>query len=412
MSQNEAYWIWLQAAVGQGTAIVPRLLNTFSSIEEVYGATRQEYTYFGIPERVREALCDKSLDAANRQLERSQRENGWIWTPFSSEYPDVFRQLYSPPLVIYGKGTPPDFGRMPCIGMVGTRKCSDYGYKVAGSFSAGMAAVGCSIISGGAVGVDRAAHEGALYAGGVTVAIQSCGLDVEYPLPNRQLRRDILDAGGAVISEYPYGTTTTPSTFYVRNRLISGLSWGVCIVEAPQPSGALITARLARDQGKDVFAVPGEITSSLSCGSNALLKDGATMVLTPMDILYEYEQRCALSFDVEEMENAQKAYEDYFDNVIAPARISKKKENKQGKHKREHRTTEKTVVSGASALLAPPVGLSESCRRVYEALNETPLSAEDLFTALQMPLGEIFSVLTELEIYGCIRSHPGQQYSR
>ena len=409
MNQNELYWIWLQAAVGQGTAIVSRLFNAFSSAEEIYGATDEDYAYIGLPKRIRDALCDKSLKRAQKHAERALRGGGWLLTPDSPDYPEPFRHLYSPPLVLYGKGKLPSFERLPVIGIVGTRECSDYGKKAAGSIAAGLAAVGCPIISGGARGVDRAAHEGTLYTGGITVAVQSCGLDVEYPAPNRRLRRDILEAGGALISEYPPGTLTTPATFQVRNRLISGLSWGVCVVEAPQPSGSLITARLARDQGKDVFAVPGEITSPLSRGSNALLRDGAIMVLSPADILCEYQTRCGNILNEEEAIKAQQAYYDYFDKVVVPVKATSSKKEKAVK--KEPALTTDVVVTD-QPLAALPVGVSEACQRIYAALSETPVSAEWLFEATGASLGEIFSVLTELEIYGCIRSHPGQHYSR
>ena len=137
MNQNELYWIWLQAAVGQGTAIVARLFNAFSSAEEIYGATDEDYAYIGLPKRIRDALCDKSLKRAQKHAERALRGGGWLLTPDSPDYPEPFRHLYSPPLVLYGKGKLPSFERLPVIGIVGTRECSDYGKKAAGSIAAG-----------------------------------------------------------------------------------------------------------------------------------------------------------------------------------------------------------------------------------------------------------------------------------
>ena len=392
MNQTDLYWIWLQMAVGQGTAVVPRLLKAFSTAEAVYRADRHELTRIGMTQRTRDALCDKSLDAAEQCAERTLRGNGWLLTPRSSQYPEDFRHLYSPPLVIYGKGYLPAPDHGPAIAVVGTRNCTPYGIKAA--------AAGCPVISGGARGVDRAAHEGALYAGGYTLAVQACGLDVEYPMVNRDLRRDILESGGALISEYPPGTPSMRSAFKVRNRLIAGLSRAVCVVEAPMLSGSLVTARLARDQGKDVFVVPGEITSPVSAGSHGLIREGAALVTSPEDILSDYSFDCDTVPDIAEAVIAQRAFYDYFDRTMAHSRSTDPLE--------EELPPQKTEFSGADL----PAGLSEVCRRVYEVLGGTPISAERLFEITGAPLGEIFSALTELEIYGCIRSYPGQHYSR
>lgn len=397
MDEQVLYWMWLQEAIHQGTATVPRVLKRFSTVEDIYRADRGDYCYVGMPADTLDALCNKSLDHVKRLAERAL-VNGWILTQDSPDYPEPFKHLFSPPLVLYGKGTLPDFQRMPSIGIVGMRECSEYGIEVAGGLAAGLATVGCPVISGGARGIDRAAHEGAMYGGGKTVAVQACGLDVEYPAPNRYMRQDILESGGALLSEYPPGTTVTQSTFQVRNRLISGLSWGVCVVEAKHRSGALMTARLARDQGKDVFAVPGPITAPTSAGTNKLIRDGACLVTAPSDILREYQIRCGDTLDEEEADLAQQMfYSRPRQTMVSPvvkASASEKEEKQE------------------ELLLPLPDGISDGCRRVYDALTETPLSAEMILEKTDLSLGEIFSVLTELEIYGCVRSHPGQQYSK
>lgn len=402
MTQNDLYWIWLQTAVGQGTAVVPRLLKAFSSAESVYRATERELRFLGLPAKVLAALCDKSLDGAETYAEQTEKDGGWLLTPDSPEYPESLHTLYSPPLVLYGKGTLPAWDRFPVIGIVGTRECTAYGEKAAGGIAAGLAAAGCPVVSGGARGVDRAAHIGALYGGGVTVAVQACGLNVEYPSVNRRLRQNILESGGALISEYPPGTVTSPAFFRVRNRIISGLSWGVCVIEAPKRSGALITAHTARDQGKDVFAVPGEITSPCCEGSNGLLQEGAIPVLSPVTILREYQSRCGNVLNEEEAAVAQRAYYDYYENASAPVPPSSDREESGP-------AVQETETKGLEPL---PDYVSATARTVYEALGDTPRCAEELFEATGISLGEIFSALTELEVYGCIRNHPGQHYSR
>lgn len=185
----------------------------------------------------------------------------------------------------------PPLDRLPAVSMVGTRKASEYGCRAAGSIAAGLAAGGCIVISGGAVGIDAASHRGALEGGGLTIAVQGCGLDVDYPKPNRRLREQILEADGVIVTEYPPGSPPLPEHFPVRNRLLAGMAMAVCVVEAPKVSGSLITARLARNQGRDVYVVPGEITSSNSSGSNDLIKDGASLITSAGEILREYGSR-------------------------------------------------------------------------------------------------------------------------
>lgn len=397
MNKSAPYWMWIQQAVGQGSSAVPKLLEAFASPVEVYAADRLALERAGIVGKSLDCLCRKSLDAVCRTAEHCEKI-GWILTPDDRGYPDSLRQLYSPPLVLYGKGVLPNLNMpvVPPIGMVGTRKSTAYGDRAAGGIAAGLAAVGSVIISGGATGIDRASHEGALYGGGLTVAVQACGLDVEYPVPNRRLRERIVEEGGAVITEYLPGTHAFPNHFHVRNRLISGLSWGVCVVEAPERSGALITARHAREQGRDVFVVPGNITSAESYGSNELIKDGATLVTRPSEILREYQLRCGGALQEEEADRAQAAYRDYAQRGSEPIRHTVR------------------VADGTKPPIAAPCpeGASEIAKAVYAVLTDAPITAEELCSISGIPVGQLFSGLTELELYGCARSYPGKRYSK
>lgn len=397
MNKSAPYWMWIQQAVGQGGSAVPKLLEAFSSPEEVYAADRLALVRAGISGKPLECLCRKSLDAMYRTAERCEKI-GWILTPDDRGYPASLRQLFSPPLVLYGKGLLPNLSTpsVPPIGMVGTRKSTAYGDRAAGGIAAGLAAVGSVIISGGATGIDAASHEGALYGGGLTVAVQACGLDVEYPVPNRHLRQRIVEEGGAVITEYLPGTRAFPNHFQVRNRLISGLAWGVCIVEAPERSGALITARHAREQGRDVFVVPGNITSAESCGSNELIKDGAMLVTRPSEILHEYQVRCGGALQEDEADRALAAYNDYVARGREPIQRAMR------------------VADGTKPhmLTACPEGASDTAKAVYAVLTDAPITAEELCSISNIPAGKLFSGLTELELYGCARSYPGKRYSR
>ena len=399
MNKSTPYWMWIQQAVGQGSSAVPKLLNAFSSPEEVYAADRLELERAGISGRPLECLCRKNIDAMKRTAERCSKM-GWILTPEDKGYPEGLRQLFSPPLALYGKGLLPDINAavVPPIAIVGTRKCTEYGAKVAGGIAAGLAAAGSVIISGGAMGIDRASHQGALYAGGRTVAVQACGLDVEYPVPNRSLRRQIVEEGGAVITEYLPGTQAFANHFHVRNRLISGLAWGVCIVEAPERSGALITARHAREQGRDVFVVPGNVTSAESVGSNELIKDGAMLITRASEILREYQVRSGGMLQEEEADRAQKAYGEYVS---------------RGEPVQEVRPVQRVADSTRIAIQYPcPDGASAIAKEVYNALTDKPVTAEELCAATGIPASKFFSAMTELELYGCARSYPGKRYSR
>ncbi len=397
MRESTPYWIWIQQAVGQGSSAVPKLREAFSSPEEVYAASRLELERAGVTGKPLECLCRKTIDPMRRMAERCEKL-GWVLTPEDAGYPQILGTLYSPPLVLYGKGILPDLdtASVPIIGMVGTRECTAYGIKAAGGVAAGLAAAGSVVISGGAKGIDRASHEGALYGGGRTVAVQACGLDVEYPLPNRQLRQRIVEEGGAIITEYLPGTPAFANHFRVRNRLISGLSWGICIVEAPERSGALITARHAREQGRDVFVVPGNITSAESVGSNELIKEGATLITRPSEILRDYQFRCSGALQEEEADRAQHAY---FEYVARGAQTSR---------------PVKRVADGSrvSTAMSCPETVSDMAKKVYGVLTDTPITAEELCCVIGMPAGTLFAALTELELHGCARSYPGKRYSR
>lgn len=399
MRESTPYWMWIQQAVGQGSSAVPKLLDNFSSPEEVYAASRLELECAGITGKPLECLCRKTIDTMRRTAERCEKL-GWILTPEDIGYPKVLEQLFSPPLVLYGKGVLPDLDTpsVPPIAMVGTRKSTEYGEHAAGGMAAGLAAAGSIVISGGAKGIDRASHEGALFGGGRTIAVQACGLDVEYPVPNRTLRQRIVEEGGAVITEYLPGTEAFANHFKVRNRLISGLAWGICVVEAPERSGALITARHAREQGRDIFVVPGNITSAASVGSNELIREGATLVTKPSQILCDYQFRCGGTLQEKEADRAQVAYGEYTAHGAAP---------------QVTRAVRRVADSTRVHIQYPcPEGASELAKAVYGILPDNPITAEELFCISGIPAGKLFSALTELEMYGCARSYPGKRYSR
>ena len=284
------YWVWLNECRGLTNRSRALLLDHFGSPEDVYYADEAEYALVeDLSKKQLELLADKSTDGADKILGDCQRLGLRILTMQDADYPARLRGIFEPPCLLYVKGTLPAFDEEVAVAMVGTRACTPYGTQSAEKIAYGLAKQGALVVSGAARGIDSAAHRGALRAGGVTVAVLGNGLDVVYPEENAGLYRDIA-ATGALLSEYPPGTTAEGWHFPIRNRIISGLCLATVVVEAPlERSGALITANTALEQGRDVFAVPGPIDASASRGCNRLIADGAGLVSESWDILREYQ---------------------------------------------------------------------------------------------------------------------------
>lgn len=406
---NRLYWIWLQQTLGVGSPKADPLLRILETPARIWEADDRVYREIGLGDRERQALSAKSLEPADRILKQALKNNGWMLTPDDAVYPDALREIYGLPLVLYGKGELPRLDDRPVLGMVGTREPTDYGRDMAWYLSAGVAAAGMIVVSGGAVGIDAASHQGALDAGGITIAIQGCGLDVNYPKPNARLRKQILERGGVLLSEYPPGVKVQKGTFQVRNRLISGLSQATCIVEAPIPSGSLITATHAREQGRDVMAVPAPAMPAYA-GSNGLIQKGAYLVERPADILRQYHDRFGDMLRVEEADRFSMP-------VWKPLEREKPIKSRL-------RVAQKSPAPEPSVLSKPPAepallsctvcppDVSEDGRRMFDVLEELPRPVDWLATRAGFSPARAMAVLTELEIAGGARSHAGQQYSR
>ena len=284
MSVTEA---WYALACAQlGARAVLRLLEVFQHPEAIFDATPSEWAARA---RLSAAGCARLLEAANRnvsaELPRLERLGIRLLDLYHADYPARLRSIADPPPVLFVKGELRAADQQ-AIAMVGSRRASPYGRHVAAELAAGLAGRGFTVVSGMALGADAAAHEGCLRAGGRTIAVLGSGIDVVYP-PEHIALYERIAAAGAVLSEYPPGTPPTRSSFPVRNRIISGLALGVVVVEAPEKSGALITAAHALEQGREVFAVPGSVNSTQSRGSHQLLRDGARLVESVEDILEE-----------------------------------------------------------------------------------------------------------------------------
>mgnify|MGYP005835763803 CR=1 FL=1 len=288
MSQDTAHWLALTLIPGMGAARVQQLVQHFGSAEAAWKASADALRASPLPPGARDALLQKrsQIDPA-AELERVHRLQARVITLDDAEYPALLRTIATPPPVLYVKGRLPT-PETPAIAIVGTRSATRYGTDIAYRIARDLARRGVWIVSGLAQGVDAAAHRGALSAEGDTIAVLGCGIDRVYPQQNKGLADDIiLKKRGALITEFPIGTPPSGVNFPRRNRILSGLALGVLITEAPEGSGSLITASFALEQGRDVYAVPANITLSNSAGTNRLIQDGAKLVMSADDILSE-----------------------------------------------------------------------------------------------------------------------------
>ncbi len=285
------YWIWLATRQGMTAWEKQVVLAYFGNPEDCYFAKEAAYKNIeDLSKTALEALCDKDIHEAETILADCAKKKIHILTWQDTRYPVALKNISDPPMILYYKGALPDFNDQPFIGVVGTRKASAYGLKLAETVAKQITQCGGIVVSGMAEGIDAMATRGALSQGKPVVGVLGCGVDVVYPRCNRELFGK-MERSGCLISEYPPETKPNKWNFPRRNRIISGLSCGVLVVEAPKKSGALITARQALDQGRDVFVTPGNVGIASCEGSNALLRDGATMVTSGWDILSEYVHR-------------------------------------------------------------------------------------------------------------------------
>lgn len=285
------HWIWLTLELPQAARSVA-LLEALESPERIYTADRAALAATGIlkKDEIDRLLADRSLEQAQAVLLRTAELGIQIITLRDAAYPDRLRNIENPPPVLYCKGTLPPMDDHVCVAVVGTRHASARACRVAERFAYDLGRAGIVIVSGMAAGIDSQGHLGALRAGMPTVAVFGCGLDICYPAENRTLMEKIVE-NGCILSEYPPGTRPTKRSFPERNRIIAGLSMGVLVAAAPVRSGSLITARHGLEQGRDVFVIPGGIDDAEYAGGNEYIKEGASVVTTPEDILREYLER-------------------------------------------------------------------------------------------------------------------------
>jgi DNA processing protein len=285
-AEEELHWLALRSIPGLGARTSGKLLHRFRTPQAIFRASRTELEGAGVSGSVAQSIVSGcAFEDAAEQREKMVQVGALLITLGDERYPRALREIFDPPILLFARGRVELIDSI-CLGVVGTRRPTPYGLAVAERLSADLAHAGLTIVSGMARGIDSAAHKGALAAGGNTVAVLGCGVDVVYPSENRKLAAE-LAVKGLIVSEFPMGAVAFPQNFPIRNRIISGASVGVLVVEGAQYSGSAITAKLAMDQGREVFAVPGNITSKLSWGPNLLIKQGARLVQDWNDVVAE-----------------------------------------------------------------------------------------------------------------------------
>lgn len=415
---DTAFWIWLLRTLGPAAAIAD-IINYFGSPRALYEAGSTQWRLSGLLTAKQIAALAKFSPSESGGVMKTCAENGWqIITPDDLTYPQKLLELRNYPPVLFVWGDVQVLLQDVKIAMVGTRRASNYGLRVANLLAGALAKSGAVVVSGGALGVDSEAHRGALRTHGKTIAVLGCGLGTPYLLENAPLRREIVRQGGAVISEFLPFCAASRTTFPLRNRIISALSLGTVVVEAGERSGSLITARYALEQGRDVFAVPGDIISSAFTGANKLIHDGAKPVFTPMDILEEYAY---IYPDELRLENAQKTLGEMLREAGVPKAEPVSVKKPQSRKPRETAKAPKTPASSdppissesprpAQSIL--PAGASDAAKKVFAVLRETPAQIDEISEATALPVQACLAALTELELYGCAALTQGKKYRK
>ena len=413
------HWLWYALRTGMNNRDKLALLERFQTAEDIFNATASDYFRAGLQKNAAAALQDKDLSQA-KQIMAECEEMGIGMVAFGdAQYPSRLKYIAEPPMVLYYKGKLPDFEKTATVGVVGTRKASAYGMTSAKRLGYQIGKCGGIVVSGMAYGIDSMAMSGALTAGAKVVGVLGCGADIVYPLSNRALFQDV-ERYGCILSEFPPGTPPAKWNFPRRNRIISGLSNGVLVVEAPEKSGALITARLAAEQGRDVFAVPGNIDMPSFVGSNRLLRDGAIMVSSGWDILSEYE---ALYPDKIRRDTAPVHQTAYPDEVAAAGADGEKPLPKVAqttavpgkkthlKKKLEKKSIDKEPASAYSDVNKETPKLSEEEQKIVSALQNGERLVDDVIAETGLTTGKLLSSLTMLELKGVLRRLPGKRIS-
>jgi DNA processing protein len=376
--EEELHWLALTLIPGLGTRVAGKLLDRFRTPQAIFRASRTELEGAGVSGAVAQSIASGcSFDDAVDQQQKMADRGVIAITRNDPRYPALLREIFDPPIMLFTRGRL-ELLQPFHLAVVGTRRPTPYGLAVAERLAADLARAGLTIVSGMARGIDTAAHKGALAAGGDTVAVLGCGVDIVYPSENRKLHAD-LSVKGLLISEFAMGSTAFPQNFPIRNRIISGLSSGVLVVEGAQYSGSAITAKLAIDQGRECFAVPGNITSKASWGPNLLIKQGAKLVQDWNDVI-----------------------------VDLPAEV--RRQLIERGRARILGSSDASPEGGQASQIGG--SLPEIGRRVLAALQvDTAINLDDLLQIVEdTSASELIAAIFELEMLGLVKQLPGKNF--
>lgn len=394
---NQIYWVWLTTLPNITAEKITALLECFDDAKEIYDADEQIINNVTILSRAeKNTLLNKDLKTANTVIERTNLAGAKIVTYEDINYPDMLRRIAVPPYVLYVKGKILEWDRLLSLGVIGTRKYTEYGKKATVDICLEIAREGITIVSGMARGIDSFAAIAALKAGGQTIAVLGSGIDVVYPPENDKLMEAIAK-NGAVITEYPPGSRPLGSHFPVRNRIISGLSQGVLVVEAPIKSGTMITANYAWDMGRDLFAVPGHIYQENSKGTNKLIQQGAKITLSAQDILEEYRMQLPLL-----KKNTAK------DGVDVEYECHEQAEKREQTPKQT--TVKINTVKQVSIDDQRYSTLDDMEKKIIAMLIEKNLNIDDIVRNVEQDISGVTAKLIMLEMRGMIVKLPGNNY--
>ena len=408
------HWIWLSMRPGITDRDKAGLLRHFHDPEEIYFASPESFSRVeGMEQEALDALLDKDLLPAEDVLAECARKKIRILTWQDAAYPASLKNIVDPPLVLYYKGQLPDFDQIPVIGIVGTRKASLYGMNTAKQMGYQIARCGAAVVSGMATGIDAMAMKGALTGESAVIGVLGCGVDVVYPASNRALYDDMVQHG-CLISEFLPGTPPYKWNFPKRNRIISGLSNGVLVVEAPERSGSLITARQAAEQGRDVFVVPGNIDVPTFVGSNALLRDGAIAVSSGWDVVSEYRHlyparivRFTAAARQRASDAEMQAEENQTAKVAQKPKLPEKKQPPQPK--KDKKDIDNAVTTAYSDTKQSIVQLSPDEQLIMDQLAGKEQLVDDVIAGTGLPAGKVLAALTMLQVKGAVKSLPGRR---
>ena len=390
MTDRTPYWIWLCNGVGFCSPKPKRVFELYTDIRELFDGGERELRYCGIfTETEITRLLKTPLSFADDIISDCKIKGFEVIDISDDKYPKRLAELENPPAVLYVQGDMPDVDILNCVSIIGTRKATIYGIRTAFELGSSLSKNDFVVVSGGALGIDCAAHRGVLQSNGITICVLGCGIDYDYLRENKGMRQQITQKG-AVISEYPPKTSASAKNFPQRNRIISALCDGLVVVEAPKASGTMITVNCALSQNKDIFSVMGNIDSPYSEGTNALIKDGAIPVTSYKDILEYYKG----------VDNTSENQEHFGDDVIntVPTKLNIRMDTTA--------TENKPVATHKK-----DINLSDDERNVYYILGLEPTHVDSIAEKSGLPIHKVTRILSSLEMNGYVENLGSRNYS-